>query len=371
MMNSLASGPSVSYSETVHSDWEMSPRSGPERARCQPRARRRRSFPPKELFLTNKLPLGPVLGPQAHAVLVGGDAGAVVDLDDAGADVLPPLGRLAVAHPDVAVLPLAGGRVPRPPAQHAAVAALAHRELEEVVERLVGRVDGLEQRHVAEAPVAVHGRPVRPLRPGDGQRVRRSGRRRRRELGHHGRNLGRRHSACGARRLFFRQASPAADSAGPCAAASVRGGGGELSPACRLVCQRLCLSGWHAGLHGDIAQQLMRPASDPRTRLSNCRAEAAPGRAATRARRGRSERGRGRRRRRQARRRGRRHMLSVAGGDKARAQRAVACVSAGTFPAMYSVMYARSQAPSTPPCCYRGQLGPAQADGRPLKWAAD
>lgn len=120
---------------------------------------------------TSDLPLGTVLRPQTNTVLLFGEANGLVEGDNAGAKVLPPLSNLLVGDPDILGLIALGCRVPRTPSQALLVGHLLDRSLEKIVDGLVSRVEGLEERAVDELPVTVDGGTVGALGAGNGQGV--------------------------------------------------------------------------------------------------------------------------------------------------------------------------------------------------------
>lgn len=103
-----------------------------------------------------------------------------MESDNTGAKVLPPLSNLLVGDPDILGLEGLGGGIPWAPSQALLVGHLLNRGLEKIVEGLVSRVEGLEERAVDELPVTVDGSAVGALGAGDGQGV---GSARRRRLG--------------------------------------------------------------------------------------------------------------------------------------------------------------------------------------------
>jgi len=125
MMYSLASGPKVSYRETGNRDWDNSANSvwrfwlasGIH-------------IIVTAIHFTRYLPFRPVLRTQAHAVLLRRNTHSLVQLRDAGTEILPPLGRLGVRHPDILLLPRLRLGIPRAPAEAALVRAQLDDRLE-------------------------------------------------------------------------------------------------------------------------------------------------------------------------------------------------------------------------------------------------
>lgn len=127
---------------------------------------------------TGNVPLRAVLGPQANAVVVAGDADVLVDFYETSAEVLTTLGNLGIRGPGVLVLPILGRGIPSSVTQAPCVGALLRSLLEQVVDGLNGGVKGGQQRAVAEAPMPVDGTAAFLLRTRDRQTVRGAWRRR-------------------------------------------------------------------------------------------------------------------------------------------------------------------------------------------------
>lgn len=134
--------------------------------------------------LTCDLPLRPVLGPDSNTVALSGDADAVMQLRDTSTEVFPPLGDLSIRLPLVLGLPGLGDWVPGPVAQHALRGTSLPCLLEEIMECQAVWFEPLEQRAIAEGPIAIDRSTVLALGAGDGQAVGRAWGRRRGALGY-------------------------------------------------------------------------------------------------------------------------------------------------------------------------------------------